>query len=114
MEHHCRKVRATDIPVLELENPASQARATILAECEKAIVEDKSGAIVLGCAGMADLVRHLEEKLGVPVIDGVAAAVKFAEALVGLGLRTSKKGDLAFPLHKAYAGVLSAYAPPRR
>src|SRR5438876_3871562 len=25
MERHCRRVRATDIPVLELENPASQA-----------------------------------------------------------------------------------------
>lgn len=111
MEHHCRKVRATDIPVLELENPASEARSLILKECEKAISEDKSGAIVLGCAGMADLVRHLEEKLQVPVIDGVGAAVKFAEALVGLGLRTSKKGDLAYPLHKPYKGVLSGYAP---
>lgn len=114
MEHHCRKVRATDIPVLELENPASEARSLILKECEKAITEDKSGAIVLGCAGMADLVRFLEEKFQVPVIDGVGAAVKFAEALVGLGLRTSKKGDLAYPLHKPYKGVLSGYAPKVR
>lgn len=114
MEHHCRKVRAIDLPVLELENPASEARSLILKECERALAEDKSGAIVLGCAGMADLVRHLEGKLGVPVIDGVAAAVKFAEALVGMGLRTSKKGDLAYPLHKPYKGALSAYAPPRR
>ena len=29
----------------------------ILSECERAIAEDKSGAIVLGCAGMADLAR---------------------------------------------------------
>jgi allantoin racemase len=114
MERHCRKVRATDIPVLALENPASQARAMILAECERALLEDKSGAIVLGCAGMADLARYLEAKLGIPVIDGVAAAVKFAEALAGLGLRTSKKGDLAYPLHKPYKGALSAYAPPQR
>ncbi len=114
MEHHCRKVRAIDIPVLELENPASPARALILAECEKSISEDKSGAIVLGCAGMADLVRYLEEKLEVPVIDGVAAAVKFAEALVGLSLRTSKRGDLAYPLPKPYKGALAAYAPPAR
>jgi allantoin racemase len=111
MEHHCRRVRATDIPVLELENPKSNARAMILAECERAVVEDGSGAIVLGCAGMADLNRFLEDKLGVPVIDGVTAAVKFAEALVGLGLRTSKRGDLAYPLHKPYRGSLAGYAP---
>lgn len=114
MEHHCRRVRATDIPVLELENPMSNARAMILAECERAIVEDGSGAIVLGCAGMADLNQFLEDKLGVPVIDGVTAAVKFAEALVGLGLKTSKRGDLAYPLHKPYKGGLAAYAPPQR
>lgn len=114
MEHHCRNVRATDIPVLELENPASNCRAQILEECERAIVEDKAGAIVLGCAGMADLNQFLEDKLGVPIIDGVAAAVKFAEALVGLGIRTSKRGDLAYPLHKPYKGALSSYAPPPR
>lgn len=114
MEHHCRRVRATDIPVLELENPQSNCRALILEECERAIVEDKAGAIVLGCAGMADLTRFLEERLGVPVIDGVTAAVKFAEALVSLGLRTSKRGDLAYPLHKPYAGFLAGYAPAKR
>jgi allantoin racemase len=114
MEHHCRRVRATDIPVLELENPHSNARAMILEECERAIVEDGSGAIVLGCAGMADLNRYLEDKLGVPVIDGVTAAVKFAEALVSLGLNTSKRGDLAYPVHKPYTGNLAAYAPRPR
>lgn len=60
---------------------------------------------------MADLNSFLEDKLGVPVIDGVTVAVKFAEALVSLGLRTSKRGDLAYPLHKPYKGTLSNYAP---
>jgi allantoin racemase len=111
MGQHCRGVRATDIPVLELEDPRSNSRQLILEECERAIEEDKSGAIVLGCAGMADLNKFIEDKLQVPVIDGVAAAVKFAEALVGLGLKTSKRGDLAYPLPKQYLGGLSAYAP---
>ena len=62
---------------------------------------------------MADLGRFLEERLQVPVIDGVAAAVKFAEALVGLGLKTSKRGDLAYPLPKIYHGRLESYAPAR-
>ena len=103
MEHHCRRVRATDIPVLELEAPESNSRKLILAECERT-----------GNWWRADLNAYLEDKLGVPVIDGVTAAVKFAEALVSLGLRTSKRGDLAYPLHKPYKGTLSAYAPPDR
>lgn len=114
MEHHCRRVRATDLPVLELDNPKSNCRQLILEECERALKEDKSGAIVLGCAGMADLTKFLERELQVPVIDGVAAAVKLCEALVGLGLKTSKRGDLAYPIHKRYVGSLSAYAPRTR
>ena len=63
---------------------------------------------------MAGLVDYLRARLPVPVIDGVTAAVKFAEALVGAGLRTSKHGDLAYPLPKIYSGSLAAYAPSVR
>lgn len=114
MVRQCRRVRAVNLPVLELEHPESNARAMILAECENALVQDKSGAIVLGCAGMADLAQYLATRLHVPVIDGVTAAVKFAEALLGLGLKTSKRGDLAYPLAKPYRGSLAAYAPAER
>jgi allantoin racemase len=38
--------------------------------------------------------------------------VKLVEALVGLGLGTSKKADLASPIPKAYAGEL-CYLSPR-
>lgn len=100
MQRQCRRIRAADVAVLELEAPGSKARERILAECRLALEQDRSGAIVLGCAGMADLCRDLERELGVPVIDGVAAAVKLVEALVGLGVRTSKRGDLAWPLPK--------------
>jgi allantoin racemase len=60
---------------------------------------------------MADLASELSSELGVPVIDGVGAAVKLVEALVGLGLRTSKQGDLAYPIAKSYTGSLASMAP---
>jgi allantoin racemase len=107
----CRGVRGTDLPVLELENPASGAYERIRDECRRALDEDRSGAIVLGCAGMADLCGRLSDELGAPVIDGVAAAVKFVEALVGLGLATSKRGDYAPPIPKAYTGAFAGFAP---
>jgi allantoin racemase len=112
MEHHCRRVRAIDLPVLELENPHSNARRMITEECCRALDEDGAGAIVLGCAGMADLTAALTHELGVPVIDGVAAGVKIVEALVGLGLKTSKRGDLAYPIRKPFTGPLSGMAMP--
>lgn len=111
MERHCRRVRATELAVLDLEDPGKQPRRRIAEECRRALEEDGSGAIVLGCAGMADLARELQTELGVPVIDGVAVAVRFVEALVGAGIGTSKHGDLAPPQRKAYVGRLADLAP---
>jgi allantoin racemase len=111
MERQCRRVRATELPVLGLARPNADARGVIAAECRRALAEDGAGAIVLGCAGMADLAADLSAELGVPVIDGVGAAVKLAEALVGLGIATSKRGDLAAPGIKPYRGFLAHMAP---
>ena len=103
-ERSCRGIHGTDIAVLELDDPASDAFARIEAAARVALERDRSGAIVLGCAGMTTLCRALQARLQVPVIDGVAAAVKLAEALVALGLATSKRGDYARPLPKRYTG----------
>ena len=77
-ERRCRGIHGTDIAVLELDDPASNAFSRILQCAEQALRVDHSSAIVLGCAGMADLCCALQQRLGVPVIDGVAAAVKQA------------------------------------
>ena len=114
MTHHCRRVRATELAVLDLEDPASDARRKIEAECRRALDEDGSGAIVLGCAGMADLAADLAQVLGVPVIDGVGIAVKFVEALAALRIGTSKRGDLAHPIPKPFTGPLAGMAWPAR
>ena len=100
----CARVRAAEVPVLSLEEPGSPARARIGAEIATALRDDRAEAIVLGCAGMADLAASLSAEHGVPVIDGVAAAVKLAEALAALGLRTSRAGGYATPAIKPYAG----------
>ena len=106
----CAKVRASEVAVLDLERPDSDARAKISAEISRAKAEDRAEAIVLGCAGMADLANALSQEHGLPVVDG-AAAVKLCEGLVGLGLKTSKIGGYANPMPKAYQGVFARFAP---
>jgi allantoin racemase len=107
----CAKVRASDVPVLELDIPGSPARARISREIDRAMQEDGAEAIVLGCAGMADLAADLSREHGLPVVDGVAAAVKLAESLFALGLRTSKLRGYAPPIAKAYTGAMSVHSP---
>jgi len=108
------KVRAAKVPVLSLEDPGSTARNRICREIERALREDRAEAIVLGCAGMADLPQQLQAEFNIPVVDGVAAAVKQAESLVTLGLSTAKRGAYAFPVEKQYSGILATFAPGER
>ncbi len=111
LERRCGRVRAAEIAVLDLDDPGSNAFARIGDEIEQAKVSDGAEAIVLGCAGMADLANRLSRAHGLPVIDGIAAAVKLAESVAALGLRTSKIGGYAPPLAKTYTGDLARFAP---
>ncbi|MEQ4532022.1 MAG: allantoin racemase [Mixta sp.] len=103
--HHCAGLHAIDLPVLTLEDGSGLAQEKVRSRCRQAQREDGCGAIVLGCGGMATLARELTQELGMPVIDGVGAAVKMVESLVALGLGTSKYGDLAFPREKKITGA---------
>ncbi len=107
----CARVRASEVPVLDLEKPGSNARVKISAEIQEAIKCDRAEAIVLGCAGMADLAKSLSREHGIPVVDGTAAAVKLCEGLVSLGLKTSKIGGYAPPRGKTYHGIFAGFAP---
>ncbi|AGP48025.1 Asp/Glu/hydantoin racemase [Psychrobacter sp. G] len=98
LSHRCRKVRSAAIPVLALEEAGSGAREKVRDEILRAVREDNCEAVVLGCAGMADLTEWLTAETGVPVIDGVTVATRMIEALVGCGLKTSKIGAYAVPI----------------
>jgi allantoin racemase len=108
LERQCAGVHACEIAVLDLETDPA-AYATILAACAGALERDGSDAVVLGCAGMADLCGRLTAELGVPVVDGVAAATRTVESLVTLGLRTGARNEFAAPPPKPYTGVLARF-----
>ncbi len=78
---YCCQVRASEVPVLDLEKPGSEAQRRISEEISRAVDEDRCDAIVLGCAGMTDLARTLSDEHQIPVIDGVAAATCLAYSL---------------------------------
>ncbi|WP_419906240.1 aspartate/glutamate racemase family protein [Hoeflea sp.] len=95
LDRKCGSVRASDVPVLKLENGDEAAVGMIRRQIRDAIDRDGAEAIVLGCAGMTDLAARLAGEFAMPVIDGVACGVTMAEALVASGLKTSKKKTYA-------------------
>jgi allantoin racemase len=108
LDRRCARVRACEVAVLDLEDPAGGAQEKLSAEIGRALREDGADAIVLGCAGMADLASKLAKAHRAPVVDGVASAVKLVESLIGLGFRTSKLGPYAPPLPKRFSGAFAA------
>ena len=100
----CASVRASGMAVLELEEDPPAAMEAIVRQAELAIRDDKAEVICLGCGGMAGLDEQIRQRTGVPVVDGVTAAVMIAESLVRLGLSTSKVRTYATPRPKKVMG----------
>lgn len=101
----CIRVRAAETPVLAFDEDLETAEKRLALEIEASLMNDHAEAVVLGCAGMTDLADNLSDRFGVPVIDGVRAAVTLAESLVRMKLVTSKTGAYAPPNPKAYVGL---------
>lgn len=78
-DKRCVKVRASGIPVLDLEADDGAVKNTLRDEIAQAFDEDDIDSVVLGCAGMAKMAQELTQEFGKPVIDGVQAAVQLCE-----------------------------------
>jgi allantoin racemase len=100
----CASVRASGMSTSQVDNDVEGTVRAIVQEARKAVQIDKAEVICLGCAGMAGLEEAIRAEVGVPVIDGVGAAVRLAEALVDLGLKTSKASTYATPEPKKIIG----------
>ncbi len=104
LDARCASVRASGMTVLELESDPERAVEAIVDAADQAVRIDRAEVICLGCGGMAELEEQVRSRTGVPVVDGVAAAVCIAEGLVRLGLRTSKVRSYAPPRPKRIVG----------
>ena len=74
-------VRASGVPVLELETNPEPAAARVLEEIARAQREDDIQSVVLGCAGMSHIPALAGPEITVRLIDGVSAAVRIGAML---------------------------------
>ena len=90
LERRCASVRTVELPDSLMDDDAATA-AILTIEARRALEEDGAEVLIIGCSKLSRFDKELERILGVPVLDGVACAIKLAEACVGYGLRTSKR-----------------------
>jgi allantoin racemase len=104
LDARCASVRASGLGVLELESDPVRAVEAIVRQAREAVENDHAEVICLGCGGMAELEEKVTAATGVPIVDGVRAAVTIAEGLVRMGLSTSKVRTYATPRKKTVVG----------
>lgn len=97
LEARCASVRTTSLAVLEIGRDPERAERQIIVEAREAVERDGAEAISLGCAGMGTLDKRVQEAVGVPVVDGVVAAVKLLEGITDYGLGTSRVAAFTSP-----------------
>jgi allantoin racemase len=91
LSHKLTSIRVVDVKVLEIKKEFNKLVDVLLEEGKRAIEEDGADVLVLGCGGLLNIAKILQEKLKAPVIDPGLAALKIAEDLVKLRLAQSKK-----------------------
>ena len=96
LEHRCT-VHTLDVAVSDVAAGSTHLLESMAEAAEQALHRDAAEAIILGCAGLADLVAPLTERLGVPVVEGVAAAVGLVDSLLAQQLTTSRASTYAAP-----------------
>jgi allantoin racemase len=75
------RVRASGVPVLDLETDPAGTAPVVMGEINRAVSEDKVNTIVLGCAGMVHIPAHFDKNGSVRLIDGVTSAAQLAMLL---------------------------------
>lgn len=75
-----------------------------------AVQENEADVVILAGAPLSGLADKVKDRIPVPVVDQMAAAVKQAEALVSLKVRKATAGTSRRPAGKATQGLPSALA----
>ncbi len=92
------RVRASDVAVLELESNVEDAEQKIVAETMRAANEDGIDAVILGCAGMVNVMDSVRKSLKIQVIDPVSTAATCMAWMTALGGRAAGQARQETPL----------------
>jgi allantoin racemase len=107
--HRLASIRTPNLRVHDFMQDFERCKKILIEEAKDTIEKDYAEAIILGCAGMAGFAGVVQQEVRVPVFDAVASAVKVAEALVELGVKTSKVLSYKWPEKKEFKGMASPY-----
>jgi len=110
IQERCAGVRMLDEGFASISEVQEEKEALLVDLANRAVREDEADVIILAGAPLSGLARKVRDRIPVPVVDQVAAAVKQAEALVALDTRKAVAGTFRRPDAKPTKGIAEPLA----
>src|SRR6516165_4983356 len=101
MTGRCAGIRMLDDPFKSIGDVQDEKESLLAELANRAALELEADVVILAGAPLAGLAARIKDRVPVPVVDQMAAAVKQAEALVTLGVRKPTAGTFRRPDAKA-------------
>nr|QDF37187.1 Asp/Glu/hydantoin racemase [Bradyrhizobium symbiodeficiens] len=110
LRERCAGIRMLDTPFQAISEVGTEKEDLLVELAQRAIVEDEADVLIFAGAPLSGLAERVADRIPVPVVDQVVAAVKQAEALVALRLRKATAGTYRRPAAKPTIGLAGALA----
>ena len=106
----CAGVRMLDESFSSVSDVQEENEELLVKLANRAVTEDGADVVILGGAPLAGLADKVKDRIPVPVVDQMAAAIKQAEALAVLNTRKATAGTFRRPGAKPTIGLAEALA----
>ncbi|WP_315833594.1 aspartate/glutamate racemase family protein [Bradyrhizobium prioriisuperbiae] len=110
LRDRCCSVRMLDQSFTSIADVQDEKEELLVALANKAVAEDDAEVVILGGAPLAGLAGKIRDRVAVPLVDPIAAAVKQAEAIVTLAPRKAIAGTFRRPAAKPTRGLVDKLA----
>jgi len=110
LEARCAGIRALDESFQSISQVQSEKEEVLVRLANLAVEQDEADVVILSGAPLAGLADKVKDRIAVPVIDPIAAAVRQAETLAALKPLKARAGTFRRPDPKPTTGLAAALA----
>ena len=110
MSGRCAGIRMLDGAFRSISDVQEEKEALLVEIANRAVRELAADVVIFGGAPLAGLASRVRDRIPVPVVDQVQAAVKLTESILALGTRKATTGTFRRPAAKDTIGLPEALA----
>jgi Asp/Glu/hydantoin racemase len=110
MTGRCAAIRTLDEGFKSIDEVQEEKEAVLIDLALRTVTNDAADVVILAGAPLAGLANKIRERVPVPLVDGIQAAVVMAEGLVRMKPRKATAGTYRRPGPKDSKGLSTALA----